>query len=51
MGKLKSDKQRTKHVYPVLEMLNIKIKGLKFGGGVENFEEKKIDTANQKCHL
>ena len=30
MGKLKSDKQRAKHVYLVLEMLNnYKIKGLK----------------------
>ena len=28
MRKLKSDKQRAKHVYPVLEMLNNKIKGL-----------------------
>ena len=31
MGKLKSDKQRGEHVYPVLEMLNNKIKGLKLG--------------------
>ena len=30
MGKLKSDKQRSEHVYPVLEMLNNKIKGLKW---------------------
>ena len=29
MGKLKYDKQRAKHLYPVLEMLNNKIKGLK----------------------
>ena len=27
-GKIKSDKQRGKHVYPVLEMLNNIIKGL-----------------------
>ena len=45
MGKLKSDKQRAKHVYPVLDMLNNKIKGLKLkkqkwkiwgGGNPEN---------------
>ena len=29
MRKLKSDKQRAKHVYPVLEMLNNEVKGLK----------------------
>ena len=29
MGKMKSDKQRGEHVYPVLEMLNNKVNGLK----------------------
>ena len=29
MGKMKSDKQRGQHVYPVLEMLNNIIKGSK----------------------
>ena len=47
MGKLKSDKQRAKHVYPVLEMLNNKIKGLKLKKiKFENLEKKswKLDT-------
>ena len=41
-GKLKSDKQRGEHVYPVLEMLNNKIKGLKLEKiKFENLEKKK----------
>ena len=40
MGKLKSDKQRGKHVCPVLEVLNNEIKGLKFEKiKFENFEK------------
>ena len=48
MGKFKFDKQRAKHVYPVLEMLNNKIKGLilKKKNKFENLEKKswKLDT-------
>ena len=38
MGKLKSDKQRGEHVYPVLEMLNNTIKGLKLKKKTTKFE-------------
>ena len=42
MGKMKSDKQRAKHVYPVLEMLSNKIKGLKLKKKkFENLKKKK----------
>ena len=42
MGKLKSDKQRAKHVCPVLEMVNNNIKGLKL---------KKISLEIWETHL
>ena len=47
MGKVKSDKQRGEHVYPVLERLNNEIKGLKLDKiKFENLGEKsgKLDT-------
>ena len=42
MGKLKSDRQRSGHVYPDLEMSNNKIKGLKLKkkNKFENLEKK-----------
>ena len=41
MGKMKSKKQRGEHVYPVLEMLNNTIKGLKLKKiKIENLEKK-----------
>ena len=41
MEKMKSDKQRGEHVYPVLEMLNNTIKGLKLKKiKFENLEKK-----------
>ena len=53
MGKFKSDKQRAKHVYPVLEMLNNKIKGSKLKKiKFENLEKKswKLDTYRRTTH-
>ena len=41
---MKSDKQRAKHVYPVLDMLKSKIKGL-------NFEKKKRKKEKEKRKL